>query len=132
MLLVNYLAIKTEGFMKKILCCVFLIILFTLPIFSQYRTEIEIDSLLVNAKKGIYWGLMNIPVKKAKIEKSLIMNDRLIARVKVIKELNGVKIESTGYNKTNEMTIVLYRSADSLIKDGYIKKGDLELYSDEE
>ena len=132
MLLVNYLAIKTEGFMKKILCCVFLIILFTLPIFSQSRTEIEIDSLLVNAKKGIYWGLMNIPVKKAKIEKSLIMNDRLIARVKVIKELNGVKIESTGYNKTNEMTIVLYRSADSLIKDGYIKKGDLELYSDEE
>lgn len=118
--------------MKKILCCVFLIILFTLPTFSQSRTEIEIDSLLVNAKKGIYWGLMNIPVKKAKIEKSLIMDDRLIARVKVIKELNGVKIESTGYNKTNEMTIVLYRSADSLIKDGYIKKGDLELYSDED
>jgi hypothetical protein len=103
-----------------------------LPIFSQSRTEIEIDSLLVNAKKGIYWGLMNIPVKKAKIEKSLIMNDRLIARVKVIKELNGVKIESTGYNNMNEMSIVLYRSAESLVKEGYIKKGDLENYSSEE
>jgi hypothetical protein len=75
---------------------------------------------------------MNIPVKKARIDKSLINNDRLIAKVRVIKELNGVKIESTGYHNTNELTIVLYRSADSLIKDGYIKKGDLESYSDDE
>ncbi len=115
---------------------IFFIALFVAAIsylsFPQSRTEMEIDSLLVNAKKGIYWGLMNIPVKKVKIEKSLIMNDKLIARVKVIKELNGIKIESTGYNNTNEMTITLFRSADSLIKEGYIKRGDLENYSSEE
>jgi len=111
---------------------IFLIGLFSLTIFSQTRTDEAIDSLLINAKKGVYWGLMNIPVKKARIDKSLINNDRLIAKVRVVKELNGVKVESTGYHSTNEMTIVLYRSADSLIKDGYIKKGDLETYSDDE
>lgn len=132
MLFVNYLATKTEGFMKKILCLIFLTALFNLPSFAQSKTEMDIDSLLINTKKGIYWGLMNIPIKKARVDKSLIQNDRLIARIKVIKELNGVKVESTGYHNTNEMTIVLYRSAESLIKDGYIKKGDLEIYSDEE
>jgi len=118
--------------MKNSLYLIFIISLFSLPIFSQSRIDAAIDSLQINARKGIYWGLMNIPVKKARIDKSLINNDRLIAKVRVIKELNGVKIESTGYHNTNEMTIVLYRSADSLIKDGYIKKGDLESYSDDE
>ncbi|MCX7610003.1 MAG: hypothetical protein N2043_00250 [Ignavibacterium sp.] len=118
--------------MKSILCFALLVILYNIPSFSQSKTETDIDSLLINAKKGIYWGLMNIPIKKARVDKSLIQNDRLIARIKVIKELNGVKVESTGYHNTNEMTIVIYRSAESLIKDGYIKKGDLELYSDEE
>ncbi|WP_290661114.1 hypothetical protein, partial [Ignavibacterium sp.] len=100
--------------------------------FSQSKVDADIESASVNARKGIYWGLMNIPVKKARLEKSLINNDMLIARVRIAKELNGVKIESTGYYNTNEVTIVLYRSADSLIKDGYIKKGDLELYSDDD
>jgi hypothetical protein len=118
--------------MKNIIICVFVTILFSFPILSQSKTEIDIDSLLINTKKGIYWGLMNIPIKKARVDKSLIQNDRLIARIKVIKELNGVKIESTGYHNTNEMTIVIYRSAESLIRDGYIKKGDLETYSDDE
>lgn len=118
--------------MIQTLSFIFLVTLFNLPSFSQSKTEMDIDSLLINTKKGIYWGLMNIPIKKARVDKSLIQNDRLIARIKVIKELNGVKVESTGYYNTNEMTIVLYRSAESLIKDGYIKKGDLEIYSDDE
>jgi hypothetical protein len=101
-------------------------------IFSQSKIEDDIEYALVNAKKGIYWALSNIPVKKAKIEKSIVNEDKLLAKVKVAKELNGVRVESTGYNQTNEVTIVLYRSRDSLIKDGYIKKGDLETYSEEE
>ena len=48
------------------------------------------------------------------------------------KELNGIKIESTGFSETNELSIVLYRSSESLIKDGYIKKGELETFSDDE
>ena len=101
-------------------------------IFPQSKIEDDIEYALVNAKKGVYWALSNIPVKKTKIEKSIVNDDKLLAKVKIAKELNGVRVESTGYNQTNEVTIVLYRSKDSLIKDGYIKKGDLETYSEEE
>jgi len=101
-------------------------------IISQSKIEDDIEFALVNAKKGVYWALSNIPVKKAKIEKSIINEDKLLAKVKVAKELNGIRVESTGYNQTNEVTIVLYRSRESLIKDGYIKKGDLETYSEDE
>ena len=104
----------------------------TQTFFSQSKIEDDIEYALVNAKKGIYWALSNIPVKKSKIEKSIINEDKLLAKVKIAKELNGVRVESTGYNQTNEVTIVLYRSKDSLINDGYIKKGDLETYSEEE
>lgn len=100
--------------------------------FSQSKVEEDIEAALVNAKKGIYWGLNNIPVKKAKVDKSLIYDDKLISRIRISKELNGIRIESTGFDNTNEVTIVLYRSADSLIRDGYIKKGDLETYSEDE
>jgi hypothetical protein len=101
-------------------------------IFSQSKIESDIESSLVNAKKGVYYALSNLQGKKAKFEKSLIADDKLIAKVKVSKELNGIKIESTGFSQTNELSIVLYRSSESLIKDGYIKKGDLESYSEEE
>jgi len=107
-------------------------LLLTQIIFSQTKIENDIESSLVNAKKGVYWALSNIPVKKAKTEHSLILEDKLVAKVKSVKEINGLRIESTGYYETNEVTIVLYRSADSLIKDGYLKKGDLETYSEEE
>lgn len=99
---------------------------------AQEKVESDIEFALQNAKKGIYWALSNIPVKKAKIEKSIVNEDKLIAKVKIAKELNGVRIESTGYHQTNEVAIVMYRSRDSLLKDGYIKKGDLESYSEED
>jgi hypothetical protein len=101
-------------------------------LFSQSKIEDDIEYALANAKKGVYWALSNIPVKKSKIDKSIISEDKLLAKVKIAKELNGVRVESTGYNQTNEVTIVIYRSKDSLIKDGYIKKGDLETYSEDE
>lgn len=116
-------------FILLILATAFLFAPFML---SQSKIEEDIESALVNAKKGIYYALSNLQGKKAKFEKSLIADDKLIAKVKVSKELNGIKIESTGFYETNELTVVLYKSADSLIKDGYIKKSDLETYSDEE
>lgn len=100
--------------------------------FSQAEIENDMDIAVQNAKKGVYWALSNIPVKKTKIEKSIINEDKLLARVKIAKELNGVRVESTGYYNTNEVTVVIYRSRDSLLKDGYIKKGDLESYSEED
>jgi len=107
-------------------------IFFTQIIFSQSKIESDIESTLVNAKKGVYYALSNLQGKKTKFEKSLIAEDKLIAKVKVTKELNGIKIESTGFSDTNELSIVLYKSSESLIKDGYIKKGELETYSEEE
>jgi hypothetical protein len=107
-------------------------IFLTQIIFSQSKIENDIESTLVNAKKGIYYALSNLQGKKTKFEKSLIADDKLIAKVKVTKELNGIKIESTGFSETNELSIVLYKSSESLIKDGYIKKGELETYSEEE
>jgi hypothetical protein len=107
-------------------------IFLTQIVFSQSQIENDIESSLINAKKGVYYALSNLQGKKAKFEKSLIADDKLISKVKVSKELNGVKIESTGYYQTNEITITLYRSKDSLLKDGYIKKGDLETYSEDE
>lgn len=100
--------------------------------FSQAQIETDMDSAVLNAKKGVYWALENIPVKKAKIEKSIINEDKLLAKVKIAKEMNGIRVESTGYFNTNEVTIIIYRSRDSLLKDGYIKKGDLESYSEED
>ena len=104
----------------------------TQTIFSQSKIEDDIEYALVNAKKGVYWALSNIPVKKSKLDQSIISEDKLLAKVKIEKELNGIKVESTGFNQSNEVTIILYRSRDSLIKDGYIKKGDLESYSEDE
>jgi hypothetical protein len=104
----------------------------TLNIYSQSKIEDDIEFTLVNAKKGVYWALSNIQGKKVKFEKSLIADDKLIAKVKVSKEINGVRIESTGYYQTDELTIILYLSRENLLKDGYIKKGDLETYSEDE
>jgi hypothetical protein len=118
--------------MKVVFIIFFLFLLIPHFSYSQEKVETDIEFALQNAKKGIYWALSNIPVKKVKLEKSIINEDKLLAKVKVIKEINGVRIESTGYNQTNEVTVVLYRSKDSLIKDGYIKKGDLESYSEED
>jgi hypothetical protein len=118
--------------MKTFYLILVLLFVSTQILFGQAKIENDIDAALVNAKKGVYWALSNISSKKARLDKSLINDDQLIARVKLVKELNGVRIESTGYFQTNEVTVVIYRSKDSLIKDGFIKKGDIETYDEEE
>lgn len=109
--------------MKTLLIIWFLIFCFY-PNFAQNKIEDDIASAVINAKKGIYWALSNIPSKKAKVENDLIANDKLYSKVKLEKGIGGIKIEATGYHETNSVTIVLYRSYDSLKKDGYIKKID--------
>ena len=123
---------KKRAAMRFILLVLATAFLFSPFILSQSKIEEDIEVALVNAKKGVYWALSNLQGKKAKFEKSLIADDKLVAKVKVSKELNGIKIESIGFSQTNELAILLYRSADSLIKDGYIKKNDLETYSEDE
>ena len=92
--------------------------------FSQEKMESDIDYAYQNAKKGIYWVLSNIPEKKSKIESDLIADNRLYAHVKLTKEVNGVKIVSTGHYQTNKVTISIYRSNDSLKENGYLKQTD--------
>lgn len=119
--------------MKTFFVIFFLLLInFSTISIAQSNIDKDIEVAFQNARAGIYWGLKNIPIKKARLDKSLIKDNRLIAKIKVVKELNGVKVESTGYDNTNEVTILLYRSVDSLIKDGFIKKGDLEEYQDDE
>lgn len=123
---------KERAAMRFILLILATTFLFAPFMLSQSKVEEDIEAALVNAKKGVYWALSNLQGKKAKFEKSLIADDKLIAKVKVSKELNGIKIESTGFSETNELSVILYRSSESLIKDGYVKKGELETYSEDE
>ena len=109
--------------MKSLFIIVLTVLLSTTGL-SQEKIESDIDYAYQNAKKGIYWALSNIPQKKSKLEDDLIADDRLYAQVKLTKEVNGVKIVSTGYYQTNQVTISIYRSNDSLKENGYLKEAD--------
>jgi hypothetical protein len=100
---------------------VLLFLLFSIPAAGQSDIESDIDSALQNAKKGVYWALNNIPEKKSKLDNDLILENKLCSSVKLSKEINGLKIESTGYYNSYIVTIKFFRSDDNLIKDGYIK-----------
>jgi hypothetical protein len=91
---------------------------------AQSDLESDIDIAVQNAKKGIYWVLNNIPEKKIRLDNDLVAEDKLFASVKFSKEINGVKIEATGFNNSYAVTIKIFRSNDSLIKDGFINKKD--------
>jgi hypothetical protein len=90
--------------------------------FYQSEYESDIDQAYLNAKKGIYWALENIPEKKSKAGNNLIADDRLYSSVKLTKGVNGIKIESTGYHNSNEVTIKIFRSNESLEQDGFLKR----------
>jgi hypothetical protein len=101
-------------------------VLFLLPllIFAQDSTnteyELNVERAYKNAMKGVYWALDNIPVSKSKISNDLISEDKLIAEVSLEKEVNGVRIEAKGFHDTYEIEIKLYRSNDSLQKEGHL------------
>jgi hypothetical protein len=99
-----------------------ILLLFAGATYSQNKSfETDMDAAYSNAKKGIYFALENIPDRKASISKELVDNDKLIAKVKLSKEVRGVKIESEGIFQTYEVKIIIYRSYDKLIQEGYLK-----------
>jgi hypothetical protein len=109
---------KKEETMKLLLIFgIFLSLQFIL--IAQNKTDSDIDVAYQNAKKGIYWGLSNIPGKKSSLDNDLIGEDKLYASVKVEKEIQGVKVTSKGYFNTNEVEITIYRSYESLKAEGY-------------
>jgi hypothetical protein len=109
-------------FMKIYLFVIFLV--FSGLVKAQSDLESDIDIAVQNAKKGIYWALNNIPEKKSKLDNDLISDDKLFSSVKLSKEINGIKIESTGFYNSYSVTLKLFRSNESLIKDGFIKTKD--------
>jgi hypothetical protein len=98
---------------------VLLLFLFGTSLLAQKGFEQKLDNAYLYAKKGVYFALENIPEKKSKLEKVLINEDKIIAKVRLFKEVEGVKIESTGYFESNEVKVILYRSYQLLKKEGY-------------
>lgn len=100
-----------------------LLIIFISAAFTMAQNDIEkdINKAFTNARKGIYYALSNIPEDKSRMSSELIENDQLLAKVKLSKEINGIKIESTGYNLSNEVTIKIYKSFKNLIEKGYLR-----------
>lgn len=112
-----FLIINRRNLMKYF----FIPFLFCLSVgFVLSGSDQDIDKAYQNAKKGVYWALSNIPEKKSKIAHQLVAEDKLYSSVKLYKKVNGVKVESTGFYNSNEVTITLYKSTDSLLSEGYI------------
>jgi hypothetical protein len=76
--------------------------------------------------------LNNIPEIKSKLDNDLISEDKLFASVKLSKEINGIKIEAIGFNNSYSVAIKLFRSNESLIKEGFIKTKDSSENSQDE
>lgn len=96
-----------------------LLIIITISAQDKKTFDNDIDHAYANAKKGIYFALSNVPVSKNSLQQDLIENDILIASIKLSKETNGVKVKSSGIYKTYSVEIIVYRSYESLEKDGY-------------
>lgn len=100
------------------LLVVFLLIPFVLTAQTSYSGDIDIA--YTNAMKGIHYAIANIPDKKNSISKELIDADKVVAKIKLSKEIGGVDVESTGYYKTYEVKITIQRDYESLKKEGLI------------
>lgn len=108
------------AFLNSFVTIVFL--LFT----PQEPTPNSVDDEMIfafkNAQKAVVWALSNIPDRRAKEEKKLVENDKLIAEVSIEKEINGIRIEATGFINSTSIKVTVYRSYDSLLKDGHIRR----------
>ena len=89
--------------------------------FCQSSFNNDIDTAYQNAMKGIYWAYSNIPGSKNSISNDLVSDDKLIAEVKLSKEIRGIKVQSKGYFNTQTVEITAYKSYETLIKEGYLK-----------
>ncbi len=107
--------------MKFVLITILLFIIGTSFSFAQSKMEDEINIAYQNAKKGIYWALTNIPDKKSKLDEDLVANDKLYSSVRLEKVIDGIKVEATGFNSSNEVKIIIYKSNETLLKEGYLK-----------
>lgn len=106
--------------MKKLFPLFLVIIPFFFSAF-QDNVDTDLDTAFNNARKGVYWALSNVPENKLHLNHELISGNKLIAVVKLDIEINGIKVNSTGYSNSTEVSVKLYRSIDSLKNAGYLK-----------
>lgn len=99
---------------------IFLIL--TVSLYAQSNITAPADSAYANAKKGIYWAFSNIPESKKSDSHDIIVNDNLLAEVKIYREIEGVKTEVTGWFETTKVTITTYKSFATLKNEGFIKE----------
>lgn len=107
-----------EKMMKRLL---FLFLIPSLFYAQSTTTEENLERAFQNARKGIYWALSNIPAKKTSVSNDLIADDKLVASVRLEKEIYGIKIESTGFFETTEVKVKIFKSTDKLIEEGYLR-----------
>ena len=74
----------------------------------------------------------NIPENKSRISHDIISGEELISNVKLEIEINGVKITSTGYENTTQVSIITYKSIASLEKEGYLKNKRIKKLGEED
>ena len=117
--------------MKNILVILALVIPSAI-IRPQTDADSAINRAYQNARKGISWALTNIPGNKLRVSHDLIAENKLIAAVKLDVEINGVKLISTGFENSTEVSITTYKSIANLEKEGYLKNKSLRKPGEEE
>lgn len=100
---------------------IFILLLSAGILSAQDSTFSDSDIAYRNAVKGLKWALNNIPEKKLHLSNDLIDSNIHYASVKISKEVNGYKIESTGYYLYAEASLIIFRSDDWLLEHGYLK-----------
>ncbi|MDA3860759.1 MAG: hypothetical protein PF445_05995 [Melioribacteraceae bacterium] len=107
--------------MKIVAFILFPLLLFGQTVNQKSDFKEKVDSAYMNAMKGVYYALENIPERKGSTSKDLIAENELIASVKVKKEVGGVVVKSSGFYNTYKVTVEVYRDYKTLKNEGIIK-----------
>ena len=106
--------------MKVLAVLLFPILLFGQTVQEKSEFKDKVDSAYANAMKGVYFALENIPERKNSVSKDLISDDKLIAKVKISKGVNGVSVVAIGFYNSYKITAEVYRDYKSLKDESYI------------
>lgn len=114
-----------------VICTLFITpLIVSTPLWAQSSIEEPLEKAFQNAKKGMYWALSNIPEKKAQADNDLIDQDKLLSTVKLSKEINGLRIESTGFFESTGVKLTIFRSTEWLLKEGYLRPDTVVVKAD--
>lgn len=106
--------------MKLLAILLLPILLFGQTVEKKSKFEGKVNIAYANAMKGVCFALENIPDRKKSVSKELISDNKLIARVKISKEVGGVSVVAVGFYDTFKITAEIYRDYKSLKSEGII------------